>query len=127
MKNMAQHRRIFEYIGAQYGARPEYLWRKYPEFAVFRNCHNNKWFAMIMNITADKLGLRGTDMVYVLNIHCSPSLLATVLNDGDFLPGYHMNKATWSTIVLDGHLTDAQIFPLIQASYESVAPAAHGK
>ena len=35
-------------------------------------------------------------------------------------PGYHMNKRHWNTIHLQGALSDAQIFELIDHSYELV-------
>jgi predicted DNA-binding protein (MmcQ/YjbR family) len=36
------------------------------------------------------------------------------------LPGYHMNKKHWNTIVLDGRLPDRQIKQLIESSYNLV-------
>ncbi len=35
-------------------------------------------------------------------------------------PGYHMNKRHWNTILLTAELTDAQIFEMIDHSYELV-------
>ncbi len=35
-------------------------------------------------------------------------------------PGYHMNKRHWNTITLNGELTDAQLFSLIDDSYQLV-------
>lgn len=36
------------------------------------------------------------------------------------LPGYHMNKKYWNTIVLDGSISDRQIIEWIDESYELV-------
>jgi predicted DNA-binding protein (MmcQ/YjbR family) len=36
------------------------------------------------------------------------------------LPGYHMSKAHWNTLVLDGHLPPALLRELIQHSYDLV-------
>lgn len=121
MKREQQYQRISQYITAQYGVAAEHLWKKYPEFAVFRNPHGGKWFGLLMKVAARNLGLDEEGELWVINVHCAPVLLSTVLRDGDFLPGYHMNKTSWSTIILDDRLTDAQIFPLVHASYESVA------
>ena len=121
MKKEEQYQRITRYITTQYGVRPEHLWRDYPEYAVFRNPHGGKWFGLMMNVPARRLGLDGDAALWVMNVHCAPAVLATILKDGDFMPGYHMNKKSWATIVLDGRLSDAQIYPLIHASYESVA------
>ena len=122
MKQTPQHVRIEKYIATQYGVTAEHLWSRYPEFSVFRHPHSKKWFGLIMNISRDKLGLRGTEIVYVLDVHCMPAMLATILSDGDFMAGYHMNKNSWSAIILDDHLTDAEIIPLIDASFNSVTP-----
>ena len=34
------------------------------------------------------------------------------------LPGYHMNKRHWISVVLDGSMADDEILPLIEDSYE---------
>ncbi|MBO7676839.1 MAG: hypothetical protein J6S49_04940, partial [Erysipelotrichaceae bacterium] len=44
-----QTKRIVSYIRKQYGDKPEFLWEKYPDYAVFRNRHTGKWYAIIMN------------------------------------------------------------------------------
>ena len=45
------------FIKQNYGADPEFLWKKSPENGVFRHAENNKWFAVIMRVEASKLGL----------------------------------------------------------------------
>lgn len=41
---------IIQYINDKFYVEPEYLWSKYPEYAVFRHKDNNKWFAVILNL-----------------------------------------------------------------------------
>jgi predicted DNA-binding protein (MmcQ/YjbR family) len=36
------------------------------------------------------------------------------------LPGYHMNKRHWNTVVLDGTIADAEIYGMIDDSYALV-------
>ncbi len=36
------------------------------------------------------------------------------------IPGYHMNKEHWNTIILDGNLPDELIYKLIDDSYNLV-------
>jgi len=38
------------------------------------------------------------------------------------IPGYHMNKKHWLSIILDGSMDDADILRLIQDSYSLTAP-----
>lgn len=51
---------IFEYIKEKYNTIPEYLWNKYPLYAVFKHS-NSKWYGIIMNISKENLGLEGKD------------------------------------------------------------------
>ena len=42
---------IINFINKKYNANPEYLWRRYPDFCVFRRADNKKLFAIIMKIS----------------------------------------------------------------------------
>lgn len=120
MVKQSQRMRIMKLIEARFNTAPEYLWRKYPEFCVYRKTQNRKWFALVANVGRKNLGLMGDGNMDVIIIHCPPSVAATVLPDDAFMPGYHMNKKSWTTLFLDDRLTDAQIMPLIHASFDSV-------
>ena len=39
------------------------------------------------------------------------------------LPGYHMNKRYWNTVILDGSVPDRDVRRMIKESYELVRPA----
>ncbi|MEE3417313.1 MAG: hypothetical protein VZR53_18440 [Prevotella sp.] len=52
--------KVFKYIKKEYGVEPDYPWGKYPGNAVFRHEDNKKWFALVMTVSKDKLGLSGT-------------------------------------------------------------------
>lgn len=117
-----QRKRIEKYITSEYGISPDHPWHEYPNYAVFRNANNRKWFGLVMNVPAYRLGMDGDAILDVINIHCPIDIVATILPDGTFAPGYHMNKASWTTIILDGRLDDGQIIPLIDESFKSVMP-----
>ena len=109
---------IFKFAAENFGARPEYLWEKYPDYAVFRRSDNNKWFAVIMNITKDKLGLDSKDEIDIIDLKCDPLMIGSArISDGVF-PAYHMNKDHWITILLDGTAEDELIYSHIALSYE---------
>lgn len=38
-----------------------------------------------------------------------------------FLPGYHMNKTNWLSILLDGTVSDEQILDLLDLSFQMTA------
>lgn len=56
-----------------------------------------------------------------VSLKCEP-LLAVSLRETHpaILPGYHLNKRHWNTIVLDGSIPDAMIRDLIEDSYDLV-------
>ena len=58
--------KVFAYIKNKYKALPEYLWKKYPDFAVFRHTDNNKWFALQAAVPGNKLGLITTSFMLLM-------------------------------------------------------------
>ncbi len=49
---------VFAYVKKKYKAEPEYLWRSYPDYAVFRHADNRKWFGIVMNVPESVPGLQ---------------------------------------------------------------------
>lgn len=60
-----------------------------------------------------------------ISLKCDPQL-ALVLREKyeTVVPGYHLNKKHWNTIILTGQLSWEEIQTLIRHSYELVAGAA---
>ena len=112
-----QMNRITKLIKEKYKDEPEFLWSKFPEFRIFRNKDNKKWYAIIMNITKNKLNLNSNDEVYIINIKLDPEEIETLLDNNKFYPAYHMNKKYWITIILDENISDNEIMNFINKSY----------
>lgn len=57
-----------------------------------------------------------------VSLKCDPQL-AEVLREKyeTVLPGYHLNKKHWNTILASGQLSDEEIFDLAEHSYQLVA------
>ena len=53
----------------------------------------------------------------MMNVKCDPVILPSLVDGCGLLPGYHMNKQHWLTIVLDGSVPMEKIVWLIDASY----------
>lgn len=112
-------RKYFEkLIEEKYSVEPEYLWQSAPSFAVFRHDINKKWFAVIMTITKDKLGLDSTEEINVVNLKCDPLFMGSVLNETGIFPAYHMNKAHWISVVLDGSVEKEKLEWLLDLSFD---------
>ena len=117
-----QRERITQYMQNTYGTEAEYLWADSPDSAVFRHPASRKWYAIIMRVLPERLGLQGEQTLDVMNVKCSTIMIGSLLSTKGFLPAYHMNKNHWISIVLDGSVSDGQIMPLLELSYDSVAP-----
>lgn len=99
-----------------YGAEAAHPWAKYPQYAVYRHA-GGKWFALLMEIPREKLGLAGAETVAVLNLKCDPLLIGGLRQEAGIYPAYHMNKAHWITVLLDGSVSRERLEGLIEMSY----------
>ena len=113
---------VFAYIKKKYKTLPEYPWKKYPDYAVFRHGDNNKWFALVMEVPGDKLGMITSDLIPVVNLKVDDLFFRDVLIQQEgIMPAYHMNKQQWITVLLDGTVKKEQVLNLIDASYMATA------
>mgnify|MGYP006375007139 FL=1 len=110
---------IFEYVKKQYGTIPEYLWSSSPDSAVLRH-QNGKWYAVIMKVEKSKLGLNGDGTVEIIDVKCDPEMTGMIIQTYGFLPGYHMNKQHWITILLDGTVGESKILDFLDMSYDLI-------
>ena len=56
-----------------------------------------------------------------VNLKCDPDYANELRANYDgIIPGYHMNKKHWNTILMDGSVPDKLIYELIDLSYELV-------
>ena len=80
-----------------------------PDNLVFKV--NNKMFLLA---SLDESPLR-------FNAKCDPEKAIQLREDYPcILPGYHMNKKHWNTVIIDGTLKTAELEDLIDHSYELV-------
>lgn len=112
---------IKEYIKNVYGIEPDFPWIKYPSYMVFRHASNKKWFAVVMSVPKNKLGLAGDEVLDVVNLKCEPIFWRTDGGGNGIFPAYHMNKSKWITVTLDGSVSDEEIKMLLDISFELTA------
>ena len=106
------------YLADAYNSDSEHLFAKYPNFLVFRHTGNRKWFAVIMDIPRKNLGLSGEGQTQVVNLKCDTRLIGSFREEPGIFPGWHMNKAHWLSVALDGTAEDEKIKFLVDMSYE---------
>lgn len=122
-----QTNRLIEYVREKYGDELQYLWKKFPDNAVYRRKDNQKWYAAILTVAKSKLGLEGAGNIEILDLRTEPALLEQTVDNKKFFPGYHMNKKSWYTICLDGSVEDEEIFERIDVSYELAKKKQQGR
>ena len=115
-----QTKRINEYIKNKYNVNPEFLWEKYPRFAIYRKV--KKWFSLIGNVSRNKVDKKTTndEEIELINVKVSEDMVDKLLSTKGFYEAYHMNKKNWISIILDETLDDEIIKKLICDSYDIV-------
>ncbi len=63
-----QRERITQYMQDTYGTEAEYLWADSPDSAVFRHPASRKWYAIIMRVLPERLGLNGEQDLDVMKV-----------------------------------------------------------
>lgn len=115
---------VFDYMKEKYDTLPEYPWRKYDGNAVFRHSDNRKWFALVMEVEKQKLGLSGGGNIHVINLKLDDMFFRDIImQDDGIMPAYHMNKLHWITVLLDGTVPEKRVFDLIDMSFLATASA----
>lgn len=57
----------------------------------------------------------------LINLKCDPERAVLLREEYDaIIPGYHMNKKHWNSLVMNGSLSDTLIHELIDHSYELI-------
>ena len=105
------HKEIEDYILSMPNSRLDYPFG--PGVAVYKtgSADNDKMFALIQE---------GSDPLQ-LSLKCDPQLAELLREKYEtVLPGYHLNKKHWNTILLTGQLGDDEIRDLIRHSFELV-------
>lgn len=111
-----QTERVMAIVQEKYGNQLEYLWEKSPDTAVLRHESNQKWYAVLMKISWEKLDRAREDLVEVINV--KHDQVVSLLQEKGIYPAFHMNKRYWISVPLDESLSDQQILDLIERSWD---------
>ena len=110
-----QTKRIMAQVQEKYGNQLEYLWEKSPDTAVLRHEGNQKWYAVLMKISWDKLEKGREGLVEAINL--KHDQVVDLLSQKGIYPAFHMNKRYWISVALDGTLSDSAVLELIEKSW----------
>lgn len=109
---------VMQYVSQKYDTPLEFLWKKFPDNAIYRRKDNKKWYAAILTVGRNKIGLEGSDKIEILDLRIDPTQMEATIDNKRYFPGYHMNKKNWYTICLDGSIEKDEIFKRIDVSFD---------
>ena len=110
---------LIGYVSERFSADPEWPWAD--DNFVFRHAGNRKWFAVSMRVPYARLGLPREGIADIVDVKCPPLLMDAYRKQPGILPGYHMNKDHWITVLLDGTAEDALVKELLEISFDQTA------
>ena len=113
-----QTARLLEFALKTYGDEPEFLWERTPDCAVLRRKDTRKWYAIIMTVPKNRLGIDSDEKVEIVNMQTKPEDMENLLAQSGIYPGWHMNKKHWYSVILDGSVPDGTLFRLTEISYD---------
>lgn len=111
--------RLIKYVKDTYGDDLDFLWENTRDYAVFKNKSTKKWYGLIAAIPLNRIGRPSSERGEILVFRCKLEELPPEYAQLPILPGYHMNKKSWATIVLDESVNDRDLFQLIDRSFAS--------
>ena len=112
-----QAKKLKDYVRNKYGDNPEYLWEKFPDYAVLRRKDTGKWYCVFLSVSTSKLGITPEQMVEIIDLRIQPEFINDLIDNKIYFPGWHMNKKHWYTIILDGSVQYEEICKRIDNSY----------
>lgn len=113
---MVELKKVIEHTKSKYNISPEYIFAEEPNWGVFRHGNDDKWFAVFMNISSDKLGLESKNMIDVINVKVESTDI--IKKSAGIYPAYHMDKKDdWVSVNLEQIDNIDQVYDLIDSSY----------
>jgi len=102
---------IISYLHHNYNEGLEYLWAD-SDNAIIRRSDNKKWYVIFMLLPLKKLSISSNDIEPIIVIRgCGKDI-----DYRNVFPGFHMNKKSWISLVLDGRVDLASTISLVETS-----------
>jgi predicted DNA-binding protein (MmcQ/YjbR family) len=76
---------------------------------------------IVFKVAGKIFALAGLDDFSSINLKCDPELVTELRETYPaVLPGYHMNKKHWNTVLMDNSIRDSMLREWIRHSYDQV-------
>jgi predicted DNA-binding protein (MmcQ/YjbR family) len=77
---------------------------------------------LVYKVLGKMFALTDTESEFSINLKCDPEKVIELREayPESVLPGYHMNKKHWNTIIIDGRISDKLLYTWVDDSYSLV-------
>ena len=83
---------------------------------------------LVFKVAGKMFALTDVDEFESVNLKCEPDRAIELREQySSIIPGYHMSKKHWNTIIMDGSLSDEFVKELIDHSYDLVVASLPAK
>ena len=110
--------KLLEYCLDTYGTTPDHPFDDWLESAVLRHEDNQKWYAILMNVSRRKFGIDSDEIIPVINLKLPTEMFGSFGASDGVYPAYHMNKLHWISVLLPDAPDDV-IELLVNVSFEA--------
>jgi predicted DNA-binding protein (MmcQ/YjbR family) len=118
-----QANRLARLIDQRFHEKPEFVFKRLPDYAAFREPISQKWYGLVMNIARHRLDPEcssADEKVEIIEFRIDIKQREALLKLPGFYPAYHMNKNSWICVTLDDTQDDQQIMTLVEQSRASL-------
>jgi len=115
---MSNKQSVLGYAKKTYHTQPDHPFHHFPGYIALRHGAAGSWYALVMNVPRERLGIPGAGAVDVLDVKLPPEKVQALQKKPGFLPAYHMDKTHWISIVLDDSVADDLVCSLMDESFE---------
>lgn len=115
-----QANQLAAWLDRAFHDQPEFIFKRLPDYAAFREPQSQKWYGLVMNIPrarlTDKKSTSKKNKVEVIELRCPATQRAAWLDREGVYPAYHLSKKNWLCVILDGTVADADLEQMVQSS-----------
>lgn len=111
------------YLASQYGATSDHSFKEDSSVTVFMRSDNSKWFAASKNVGRRSVDAGNEGRIDILNIKLNPREVATLRTREGFRPAWRMNQNSWVTVLLDGTVSDDEVYGLLEKAFDLAGKA----
>lgn len=105
------------YILEHFGAESDHSFKEDVSVKVFSRPDNKKWFAAAKNIGRRSVGAGNDGRIDILNVKINPREVAKLRSREGFRPAWRMNQNNWVTVLLDGTVSDDEVYGLLEKAF----------